>query len=175
MNLEIPLIRKETASKGKFIWNEEMDKEYETVRKTLLSQVRLTPYDPNKSLRLVIDASCTEGCGYVLFQFLDEMNPGEGASIVSANCTRFKESQLRFSSIEAEAVALDFAISCCSYWISYCPQVELYSDASGLLDLLGKPLCDIENKRLQRILLRAQNFNFNPIHVGDLLTILRIV
>ena len=83
-----------------------------------------------------------------MFQFLDEMNPGEGASIVSASYTRFKESQLRFSSIEAEAVALDFTISCCSYWISYCPQVELYSDASGLLDLLGKPLCDIENKRL---------------------------
>ena len=168
VNLEIPLIRKETASKGKFMWNDEMDKEYETVRKTLLSQIRLTPYDPNKSLRLVIDASCTEGCGYVLFQFLDEMNPGEGSSIVSANCTRFKESQLRFSLIEAEAVALDFAISCCSYWISYCPQVELYSDASGLLDLLGKPLCDVENKRLQKILLRAQNFNFNPIHVGGL-------
>ena len=108
------------------MWNDEMEKEYETVRKTMLSQIRLTPFDPNKSLRLVIDASCTEGCGYVLFQFLDEMNPGEESSIVSANCTRFKESQLRFSPIEAEAVALDFAISCCSYWISYCPQVELY-------------------------------------------------
>ena len=69
VNLEIPLIRKETASKGKFIWNEDMDREYETVRKTLLSQVRLTPYDPNKSLCLAIDTSCTEGCGYVLFQF----------------------------------------------------------------------------------------------------------
>ena len=63
-------------------------------------------------------------------------------------------------------MALDFAISCCSYWILYCSQVELYSDASGLLDLLGKTLCDIENKRLQKILLRAQNFNFNPIHVA---------
>ena len=87
------------------------------------------------------------------------MNPGEGSVIISANCTRFKESQLHFSPIEAEAVALDFVISCCSYWISYCPKVELYPDASGLLDLLGKTLCDIENKRLQKILLRAQNFN----------------
>ena len=73
VNLEIPLIRKDTASKGKFMWNDEMEKEYETVRKTILSQIRLTPFDPNKSLRLVIDASCTEGAGYVLFQFLDEM------------------------------------------------------------------------------------------------------
>ena len=43
--------------------------------------------------------------------------------------------------------------------------MELYSDCSGLLDLLGKPICDIENKRLQRILTRAQSFNFDPHHV----------
>ena len=94
------------------------------------------------------------------------MNPGDGAVIVNANCSRFKESQLRYSPVEAEAIALDFAISCCSYWISYCPQLELYSDCSGLLDRLDKSLCNIENKRLQKTLSRAQNFNFNPIHVA---------
>ena len=63
-------------------------KEYQTVRKTMLSQIRLTPFDPNKSLRLVIDASCTEGAGYVLFQFIDEMNP-EGRSFDS-QCKLYK-------------------------------------------------------------------------------------
>ena len=72
----------------------------------------------------------------MLFQFVDKMDPGSGAVIVNANCTRFKESELHFSPIEAEGIALDFA---CNYWISYCPQVELYSGCSGLLDLLGKP------------------------------------
>ena len=94
------------------------------------------------------------------------MNLGDAAVIVNANCTRFKESQLRFFPVEAEGIALDFAISCCSYWISYCPKVELYSDCSSLLDLLNKPLCDIENRRLRRILSKTQNFNFNPIHVA---------
>ena len=93
------------------------------------------------------------------------MDPSSGAVIVNANCTRFKEAQLRFLPIEAEGIALDFAISASNYWISYCPQVELYSDGSGLLDLLGKPLCDIENKGLQRILTRAQSFDFVPHHV----------
>ena len=66
---------------------------------------------------------------------------------MNTNCTTFKDSQLRFSPVEAEAITLDFAISCCSYWIA---QVKLYSDCSGLLDLLSKPLYDIENKRLQK-------------------------
>ena len=33
------------------------------------------------------------------------------------------------------------------------------------MDLLGKSLCDIKNKSLQRILTRAQSFNFDPHHV----------
>ena len=101
----------------------------------------------------------------MLFQFVDKMDPGSGAVIVNANCTRFKESELHFAPIEAEGIALDFAMSVCNYWISYCPQVELYSDCSGLLELHGKHLCGIENKRFQRILTRAQSFNFVPHHV----------
>ena len=62
----------------------------------------MTSFNPNKSLRLVIDAASTDGAGFVLFQFVDNMDPGSGAVIVNANCTRFKESQLRFSPIEAE-------------------------------------------------------------------------
>ena len=94
---EIPLIRKATASKGHFIWINEMQREYESIRKTMLEQIQLTPFDPNKSLRLVIDAASTEGAGFVLFQFVDEIIPVSGAVILNANCTRFKESQLRFS------------------------------------------------------------------------------
>ena len=41
----------------------------------------------------------------------------------------------------------------------------LYSDCNGLLDMLQKPLRDIENKRLQRIFIRAHNYNFVPHHV----------
>ena len=90
--LEIPLIRKASVSKGRFIWTDDMLNEYEVVRETMLEQIQLTPFDLNKSLRLVIDAASTEGAGFVLFQFVDKMDPGSWAVI--ANCTRFKESQL---------------------------------------------------------------------------------
>ena len=93
---------------------------------------QLTPFDPYKSLSLVIDAASTEGGRLGPFCF------SNGAAIVNADCSRFKESQLRSSPIKAEAIALDFDISYCSYWISYCPQVELHSYCSGLLDMLNK-------------------------------------
>ena len=114
----------------------------------------------------MIDGASTEGVVFILFQWVNKMDPSEGAVIVNANCSRLKDSQLLFSPIEAEAIALNFAILFCSYLIDYCPQVELYSVCSGLLDMLNKSLCDIENKRLQKILARAQNFNFNPNHTA---------
>ena len=48
-----------------------MEKEYEGVRKIMLEQIQLTP------LRLVIEGASTYGAGFVLFQFVDEMNPGD--------------------------------------------------------------------------------------------------
>ena len=57
MALEIPLIRKATASKSRFIWSDELQKEWEITRKIMLEQIQLTPFDLKKSLRLVIDAA----------------------------------------------------------------------------------------------------------------------
>ena len=59
--LEIPLIRKGTVAKGKFIWTNEMEKEYNTVRNTILEQISLTPVDERKTLRLIIDRSLRKG------------------------------------------------------------------------------------------------------------------
>ena len=37
--LEIPLIRKATAANGKLIWTDKMEKDYKTVRNTMLEQI----------------------------------------------------------------------------------------------------------------------------------------
>ena len=58
-----------TASKGRFVWSDEMQREWEVTRKIMLEQIQQTPFDPEKSLRLVIDAASTEGAGFVLFQW----------------------------------------------------------------------------------------------------------
>ena len=44
--LEIPLIRKATAARGKFVWTDEMEREYNIVTDTMLAQTQLTPFDP---------------------------------------------------------------------------------------------------------------------------------
>ena len=68
--MEIPLIRKAAAAKGKFIWTDEMKREYVTVRQTILEQIiGLTPFDERERLRLIVDGASKEGVGFVLFQW----------------------------------------------------------------------------------------------------------
>ena len=35
-----------------------------------------------------------------------------------------------------------------------------------MLNLLNKPMCDVMNKRLQKILMRVQFYNFKPNHIA---------
>ena len=75
--MKIPLIRKATASKGKFIWPDDLEREYIRVRTTIPEQISLTQYDENKTVRLILDGASTEGVGFVLFQWIDEMDPSK--------------------------------------------------------------------------------------------------
>ena len=126
------------------------------MKEIMVTQIRLSPYDPEKKLRLIIDGASSLGVGYVLFQYLNDEEPAKGALIISANSSMLSEQQTGYSPIDSEAIALDFACQACHYWIYYCPEVILYSDCSGLLDMIEKPLADITNKRHQKILTRIQ-------------------
>ena len=134
--LEIPLLRKATAGNGKFVWTDALEEEYKNVREIMVNQIRLSPYDPNKPLRLVIDGNSSLGVGFVLFQWLDEEDESKGAAIINANSSMLKDSQLSYSPIEAEMIGLEFAAHCCAYWLDSNPAIELYSDCSGMLDML---------------------------------------
>ena len=67
--------------------------------------------------------------------------------------------------MEAEAIALSRAIKACHHWIFYADPVMLFSDCSGLLDMMDKPLADIENKKIKKILEKAQNYHWETIHI----------
>ena len=142
--LNIPNMRKATAGASKFTWTQILEEEYEAVKEIVTSQIRLSPYDPDKKLRLVIDGASSVGVGFVLFQFLSDEEPKKGAVIINANSSLLSESQIGYSPIDAEMISLDFASRACHYWLWCCPQIELYSDCSGLLDMLSKPIADIE-------------------------------
>ena len=112
----------------------------------MINQIRLSPYDPSKPLRLVIDGASSLGVGFVLFQWLDEVDESKGAAIINANASMLKDNQLSYSPIEAECIGLQFASTCCAYWLDSNPSVELYSDCSGGSTCLTSPSVTLTTK-----------------------------
>ena len=77
MPLKVPLLSKATAGTAKFTWTQDLEQEYQNVKKVMCEQIRLSPYDPTKTLRLVIDGASLQGVGFVLFQWIDELSRGQ--------------------------------------------------------------------------------------------------
>ena len=165
--LNIPLMRKATAGATKFSWTESLEAEYSAVKNIIKNQMRLSPYDPKKELRLIADGASSIGIGYVLFQYLDDADPSKGALIISANSSMLAP-HAGHSPIDGEILALDFACNSCHFWMHFCPKIKLYSDCSGMLDLMEKPIADVRNPKHQRILTRLQLYNFEKIHIPGL-------
>ena len=53
--LGVPLLRKATAGSGKFTWTQDLEQEYVNITKVMCEQIRLSPYDKSKTLRLEVD------------------------------------------------------------------------------------------------------------------------
>ena len=135
------------------------------VKQIIETQIRLSPYDTSKKLCLLIDGASSAGVGFVLFQFLNDQDTEKGACIVAANSSMLSDNQIGYSPIDAELLALDFTAKACHYWMWACPAVELYSDCSGLLDMLEKPIANICNRRHMKILSNLMNYRFNTCHI----------
>ena len=64
MPLHIQLLRKSCGPKGKIVWTPEMLLEYDDVNKLMLNQIKLSLYNEEKDLYLVIDGTSSLGTGF---------------------------------------------------------------------------------------------------------------
>ena len=67
------------------------------------------------------------------------------------------------SQVDGELMSLVFACRATSYWTSHCPNLQLYSDCSGLLQMLDKSICDIKNPKHMKMLSEIQTFQFESM------------
>ena len=126
--------------------------------------LRLSPYNPARKLRLIIDGSRTIGTGFVLIQYVNDDNVKEGIKIINAGSSLLPKKR-EFSSMEAECIALDRAMVSCHHWLYHCPEEELITYCQGLIGCLNKHTADVENRSLQKILERAGNYSWDPKYI----------
>ena len=74
-----------------FEWTEHLEKEFVDFKNIFYTQIRLSPFDKKKPLKMLCDGASSKSIGYVLFQMVNEDKPELGCTIVSANSTALKE------------------------------------------------------------------------------------
>ena len=55
--LNLTMLRKATVGKGKIDWTKEHEAEYQNAMQVMKTRIKLSPYDPKKRLRLIIDGA----------------------------------------------------------------------------------------------------------------------
>ena len=73
------------------------------------TRIKLSPYNPTKRFRLIIDGAKTIGTGFFLCQYLNDKNPSKGVNIIHAGSGKL-DPEKDYSPIEAEAIALNRAM-----------------------------------------------------------------
>ena len=99
------MLRKASVGKGKIDWTEEHEAEYQNAIQVMKTRIKLSPYDPKKRLRLIIDGAKTVGTGFVLCQYVNESKPSQGVNIIHTGAKKFESGKI-YSPVEAEAIAL---------------------------------------------------------------------
>ena len=107
--LNVSMLRKAEGSRGKVTWNEELEDEY---------QKEDHVNENKKRLPLVIDGAKTLGTGFILIQYLNDAKPEKGVNIIHLG-SGLLDQEKDYSPVEAEAIALDRAITACHHWLYY--------------------------------------------------------
>ena len=84
--LNAPVLRAATGGSKEvpFEWMEAMEEEFNFLKKEMKKSLKLSPYNPDQKLRLIIDGSRTVGTGYILVQYINDDNVEEGIKIINA-------------------------------------------------------------------------------------------
>ena len=75
----------------------------------------------------------------MLYQNLYDNDPGKNVTIVAANSSGLKDSQLSYSPVDCELLALKFPTDACTYYLYGAPVVNVLSDCSALEGMFSKP------------------------------------
>ena len=91
-----------------------MEQEFQFLKKEMKKSLKLSPYNPEQKLRLIIDGSRTVGTGFILVQYINDENVEEGIKIINAGSALLPQER-EFSAMEAECIALDRAMVSCHH------------------------------------------------------------
>ena len=132
-----------------FVWGESQQKSFDELKEVLCGKQVLAYFDASKAITIRCDAS-NHGLGATLIQ---EGRPVDFCS------TALRKAEKEYAVIEKELLSIVVACQKFEQYIIHHHNVTVETDHQPLVSIFRKPLYDTP-KRLQRMLLRLQKYNF---------------
>lgn len=139
-------LREVTKKDHKFEWNQELEKEFNAIKRVIMSDQVLALYDPEKDTVVQTDAS-KYGLGCVLMQ--------EGKPVAFASRT-LAPSEVKYAQIEKELLAIVFACERFHFYL-YGRTFLVESDHKPLESLMKRDIDDVAI-RLQRMMMKLLKY-----------------
>ena len=79
-----------------------MQLEFEKAKLIFTDQIRLSPFNPDKEINILIDAANKSGVGNCFYQYVNDEDKEGEVTIVNANSSALKENQMQYSTIDCE-------------------------------------------------------------------------
>jgi len=151
-------LRRLTRDKTKLIWTDEQQHAFDDLKIAITSAPVLIPYDPDRETLVICDGSPTR-LGAGLFQ--KTQHGYQPVHYVSRTLTA---TESRYSQIEREALAVEFATSRLQMYLLGGKQFKIATDHKPLLPLFNNPQAKLP-PRIERIIMKMQNLDFAVIHI----------
>ena len=143
-------IRQLTTKDVKFIWTRQHDESFEEIKNLVTEHPVLRYYDMNTEVTIQCDAS-EKGFGATL------LHNGQPVAFASRTLSQVEQ---QYAQIEKECLAIVFACSKFSQYITRREEITVESDHKPLQSIFKKSLLAAPS-RLQRMLLRLQRYNLD--------------
>ena len=138
-----------------FLWEHDHTSAFNSPKDELLSPPVLSHFQVGQPLRLETDASVLKGLGFVLWQ-----KQADKWCLIQCGSRHITDTESRYAVIELEMLGVVWAVQKCSLYLSGA-QFELIVDHRPLVPILNSYRLDrIENRRLLRLVLKLQLFQF---------------
>ena len=146
------LLRKNVA----WVWLDDHEKAFTLVKEILSKELMLHHFDGKMEVRLLSDASRLHGIGYALVQ---EGSDGK-IRLLDCGSRTLSSAERNYATIELEALAIQWAMQKSYFYLRACPHFTVLTDHRPLVGVFRKNIDEVENSRLQRIMMKTQCYNF---------------
>ena len=124
----------------------------------LSNHIALTSFNFDRKTYIQSDGSNTS-LGYVVYQ-TDENGLNY---IIALGSLSLKTRQTLYSSIDLQVLGMRFALSKTVFCT--CLKVHLVTDCQGISEFVGQLIMDINNARLQKLLIELVEINYMIMHI----------